>query len=138
MEDADDDFSGEQLLPRSIESTESSIFSEPIDNEEDSQRSSVESQRSSVGSEPQQQLDAIGVNTTAQRHIMISYNEMSRSRCIEIRNELKKLKFRVWMDVFDMYGCILKSMAEAVKNSSIVLLCVTQKYYDSYYCYLGM
>ncbi|CAF1636249.1 unnamed protein product, partial [Didymodactylos carnosus] len=31
---ADDDFSGEQLLPRSIESTESSIFSEPIDNEE--------------------------------------------------------------------------------------------------------
>ena len=41
------------------------------------------------------------------------------------------------MDLTDMADDILVSMARAVENSYIVLLCINQQYYESDYCRLG-
>jgi hypothetical protein len=41
------------------------------------------------------------------------------------------------MDLTDMADNILVSMARAVENSYIVLLCINQQYYESDYCRLG-
>jgi len=41
------------------------------------------------------------------------------------------------MDLEHMYDDILVSMARAVENSYIVLLCISQQYYENDYCRLG-
>ncbi|CAF2068081.1 unnamed protein product [Rotaria magnacalcarata] len=61
------------------------------------------------------------------RHIMISYNRSSR----RMEN-----KYIVWMDKVNMGDDILVSMANAVENLYIVLLCINQHYYESHYCRL--
>lgn len=43
----------------------------------------------------------------------------------------------MWLDVDNINGGVLESMAEAVENSSIVLICMNEQYKQSYYCRLG-
>lgn len=71
------------------------------------------------------------------RHIMISYNHSSRATCQRIYSGLIERDYKVWMDLTDMADDILVSMARAVENSYIVLLCINQQYYQSDYCRLG-
>lgn len=71
------------------------------------------------------------------RHIMISYNRSSRTMCQRIYDGLIERNYKVWMDLTDMADDILVSMARAVENSYIVLLCINQQYYESDYCRLG-
>lgn len=52
-----------------------------------------------------------------QKHIMISYNRDSRDLCLRIKNELEKEDYRVWIDVEDISGSSLESMANAIENS---------------------
>jgi hypothetical protein len=47
------------------------------------------------------------------------------------------LHYSVWLDVDNINGGVLESMAEAVENSSIVLICMNEQYKQSYYCRLG-
>ena len=68
---------------------------------------------------------------------MISYNRSSRVTCQRIYDGLISKDYKVWMDLTDMADDILVSMARAVENSYIVLLCINQKYYESDYCRLG-
>jgi hypothetical protein len=68
---------------------------------------------------------------------MISYNHSSREICQKIYDGLVERNYKVWMDLTDMGDDILVSMARAVENSYIVLLCINQKYYESDYCRLG-
>lgn len=67
-------------------------------------------------------------------HIMISYNTGSRELCLKIKSELEKLNYKVWIDVNEIHGSSLDSMAEAVENSMCVLMCVTEKYRMSVNC----
>jgi hypothetical protein len=76
-------------------------------------------------------------NQPPKRHIMISYNRSSRETCQKIYDELIQRNYKVWMDLTDMGDDILVSMARAVENSYIVLLCINQQYYESDYCRLG-
>ncbi|CAF4354286.1 unnamed protein product [Rotaria socialis] len=46
------------------------------------------------------------------------------------------MKYKVWMDKTNMGDDILVSMARAVENSYIVLLCINTQYYRSHYCRL--
>ncbi|CAF0809847.1 unnamed protein product [Adineta ricciae] len=88
-----------------------------------------------------QSLSAIPKTTTGgsqpqKRHIMISYNRSSRDTCERIYQGLVNKNYKVWMDLTDMADDILVSMARAVENSYIVLLCINQQYYESDYCRL--
>jgi hypothetical protein len=67
-------------------------------------------------------------------HVMISYNSASRQLCLQIKKELELLNYKVWMDVSDIRGSSLDSMAEAVENSFCVLICITEKYRQSINC----
>lgn len=68
------------------------------------------------------------------KHIMISYNRETRDMCLKIKQELEKENFNVWIDVEDIHGSSLESMARAVENSICVLVCITEKYKMSPYC----
>ena len=69
-----------------------------------------------------------------EEHIMISYNTGSRELCLRIKAELEKLNMKVWIDVSEIHGSSLDSMANAVENARCVLMCVTEKYRQSLNC----
>ena len=69
-------------------------------------------------------------------HIMISYNSHSREVCTKIKDELQSRGYDVWIDVENIYGSSLAAMAEAVENSAVFLMCVTEEYYMSPNCRL--
>lgn len=70
----------------------------------------------------------------APKHVMISYNTGSRELCLKMKASLEEAGFRVWMDVSDIHGSSLESMASAVEGSFCVLMCVTERYRQSINC----
>lgn len=60
-------------------------------------------------------------------HIMISYNKESRDVCLRIKNELENEGHRVWIDVEDIHGSSLESMALAIEGSKCVLICKKER-----------
>ena len=67
-------------------------------------------------------------------HIMISYNWSNQETCVLLKSELERLGLRVWIDVEDMSGSSLGSMAHAIERSSCVLICMSEKYKSSANC----
>lgn len=65
---------------------------------------------------------------------MISYNSASRPLCIRIKSVLEQAGYTVWIDVEDIHGSSLDSMARAVEDAAVVLVCVTEKYRQSLNC----
>lgn len=61
-------------------------------------------------------------------HIMISYNRENRDLCLKIKKELENDGFKIWIDVEDIHGSSLESMANAIENSICVLVCMSEKY----------
>ena len=86
---------------------------------------------------PHKQCSTISNSCQLQGHIMISYNRSVTAMCLKIRDRLKSLGYSVWLDVDNINGGVLESMAAAVENSSIVLICMNEQYKQSYYCRLG-
>ncbi|CAF1484877.1 unnamed protein product [Adineta steineri] len=70
------------------------------------------------------------------RHIMISYDRSSIRTCRKIYNRLIERNYKVWMDLEHMFDEILVAMAQVIKNSYIILLCISQQYYESDSCRL--
>lgn len=70
------------------------------------------------------------------KHIMISYNGESRQICLSIKSELEKLGFKVWIDVENIAGSSLESMADAIEKSFCILMGMTEKYKMSANCRL--
>ena len=71
---------------------------------------------------------------TEKKHIMISYNKHSRDLCLEIKKNLELNDHVVWIDVENIHGSSLESMANAVENSYCVLMCMTENYKQSSNC----
>ena len=65
---------------------------------------------------------------------MISYNSASRSLCLQIKSQLEEAGYKVWIDVNDIHGSSLDSMARAVEDARTVLICITEKYRQSLNC----
>ena len=82
----------------------------------------------------QGKAENIFLPSNVQGHIMLSYNGASRTICLNIKSALEKLGYRVWIDVEQIHGSSLDSMAKAVEQSFCVLICVTEKYRESIYC----
>jgi hypothetical protein len=68
--------------------------------------------------------------------IMISYCHKDKELCHRLYYRLLQSKFRVWIDLENMYGPIVERMAEAIENSEFVLLCMSNAYKSSSYCQL--
>ena len=67
-------------------------------------------------------------------HVMISYQWDSQKVLVELKNRLRASGYRVWMDLEQMRGSTLEAMAEGIENSSVVLICVSERYKNSLYC----
>lgn len=79
-------------------------------------------------------LKNLSTETVNKKHIMISYNRDSRDLCLKIKNELEKDGHKIWIDVEDIHGSSLESMANAIEKSVCVLMCMTEKYKQSPNC----
>lgn len=42
------------------------------------------------------------------------------------------------MDEYDLHGRILEGIAQAIEKSHVVLVCYTEDYFKSDYCYTGL
>jgi hypothetical protein len=69
--------------------------------------------------------------------VMISYAWEHKEMVLKIREKLKERGFRCWIDVENMTGSILEAMSAAVENSSIFLMCYSEKYSESENCQSG-
>ncbi|UJR30185.1 hypothetical protein I4U23_017724 [Adineta vaga] len=85
---------------------------------------------------PHRRVSTIKNTSGLKGHVMISYNRSVTAMCLKIRDRLKALNYTVWLDVDNINGGVLESMAGAVENSSVVLICMNEQYKQSYYCRL--
>ena len=69
-----------------------------------------------------------------QYDIMISYSHSDKQLCHLIHEKLSKDGFRVWIDRDQMHGGTMVAMADAIENSNIVLICMSDAYKQSVYC----
>jgi hypothetical protein len=67
-------------------------------------------------------------------HIMFSYNHHSKDLVHRICQSLRQLNYRIWLDIDDMHGNTLESMAHAVEQASLLVICMTDKYKQSPNC----
>ena len=67
-------------------------------------------------------------------HVMISYQWDSQEVLVEVKNRLQASGYKVWMDLEQMGGSTLETMAKAVENSSVVLICLSERYKESPNC----
>lgn len=58
-----------------------------------------------------------GDNKASDKHIMISYNSASRGLCLKVKSFLESIGHKVWIDVSNIHGASLDSMARAVESS---------------------
>lgn len=70
----------------------------------------------------------------SEEHVMISYQWDTQLTMLRVKQELEVQGFTVWMDVEQMEGSILETMARAVEKSSVLLLAVSRKYQNSPNC----
>ena len=68
------------------------------------------------------------------QHIMISYNTGSRELVLKIKEKLESYGYKIWIDINDIHGSSLESMANAIENSFVVLICVSERYRESINC----
>jgi hypothetical protein len=69
-----------------------------------------------------------------QYDMMISYSHSNKKLCHQIYDQLIKDGFRVWIDKEDMHGATMIAMANAIENSNIVIICISDAYKKSFYC----
>ena len=67
-------------------------------------------------------------------HVMISYQWDAQEVLVEVKNKLQASGYRVWMDLEQMGGSTLDTMAKAVEDAAVVLVCVSQRYKESLNC----
>lgn len=72
--------------------------------------------------------------TDSEESIMISYQWDSQETMLRVKEELEAQGIRVWMDVEQMKGSILETMARAVETSSLILVAMSRKYQNSPNC----
>ncbi|CAF1588561.1 unnamed protein product, partial [Adineta ricciae] len=66
--------------------------------------------------------------------IMISYSHKEKALCHQLYQELTRTNYRVWIDFDQMHGNVMDAMAQAIEQSRIVILCISEQYRKSNYC----
>jgi hypothetical protein len=65
---------------------------------------------------------------------MISYSHSDKQLCHSIHERLSRDGFRVWIDRDQMHGSTMIAMADAIENSEMILICMSDAYKQSVYC----
>ena len=63
---------------------------------------------------------------SSDKHIMISHSIQSRDICLNLKEELEKMKYKVWLK--NQYVNDMKMITEAIQNSMCVIICLTEVY----------
>lgn len=71
------------------------------------------------------------------QHIMISYQWDCQDTIIQVNDKLRSAGFNVWIDVDEMRGSTLESMASAVEHCTVFLMAISRKYFESPNCRAG-
>ncbi|CAF1223664.1 unnamed protein product [Adineta ricciae] len=66
--------------------------------------------------------------------IMISYSHKEKALCHQLYQELTRTNYRVWIDFDQMHGNVMDAMAQAIEQSRVVILCISEQYRKSNYC----
>ena len=74
----------------------------------------------------------------SEEHVMISYQWDTQETMLRLKTELESKGLRVWMDVEQMKGSILETMARAIEKSSLILIAMSRKYQNSPNCRSGV
>lgn len=77
---------------------------------------------------------AAGSDVTTTKHLMLSYCWAQQSVIKRIHAALTKKGYRVWIDIEDMRGSTVDSMAAAVEGACFVLIGVSREYKESTNC----
>ncbi|CAF3388118.1 unnamed protein product [Rotaria sp. Silwood1] len=76
----------------------------------------------------------LAINNEKNFDIMISYSHQDKIFCKQLYEELIKIGYRVWIDFDQMHGNIMDAMAQAIEQSNIILICMSEQYRRSNYC----
>lgn len=68
---------------------------------------------------------------------MISYQWDSQHTIVQVKDKLRSAGFNVWIDIEEMRGSTLESMASAVESCSVFLMAISRKYFESPNCRAG-
>ncbi|CAF4987808.1 unnamed protein product, partial [Rotaria sp. Silwood1] len=66
--------------------------------------------------------------------IMISYSHKDKQICKQLYDELVRAGYRVWIDFDHMHGNIMDAMAQAIEQSRMIIICMSEHYRRSNYC----
>jgi hypothetical protein len=66
--------------------------------------------------------------------IMISYSHKDEIICKQLYEELVKAGYRIWIDFDQMHGNVMDSMAQAIEQSTTIIICMSEQYRRSNYC----
>ncbi|CAF3842821.1 unnamed protein product [Rotaria sordida] len=66
--------------------------------------------------------------------IMISYSHKDEQICKQLYDELVRAGYRVWIDFDHMHGNVMDAMAQAIEQSRIIIICMSEHYRRSNYC----
>ncbi|XP_076819584.1 uncharacterized protein LOC143465263 isoform X1 [Clavelina lepadiformis] len=75
-----------------------------------------------------------GTDGKKEKHVMISYNWDDKILALKIHDRLADAGYNVWIDKEKMGTQLYESMAQAVENSSLVLMFLSDKYEQSENC----
>jgi len=85
----------------------------------------------------EKETEAVAKSLTTRSYqydIMISYSHYDKQLSHLIHERLSKDGFRVWIDRDQMHGSTMMAMADAIENSQIILICMSDAYKQSVYC----
>ena len=66
--------------------------------------------------------------------IMISYSHKDKLLCRQLYDELVKKGFHVWIDFDQMHGNVMDAMAQAIEQSQMIIICMSEDYRRSNFC----
>ena len=73
--------------------------------------------------------------------VFISYNHKIKLQAKQLYDELKSLNYKVWMDEAELSAGkspLTSELATAIKNSKVILSCITTDYCRSFNCNLEL
>ena len=65
---------------------------------------------------------------------MISYSHKNKNSVKQIYDALIQHGYRVWIDFDKMHGNVMDAMAQAIEQSKMVIICMSEQYRRSNYC----
>lgn len=67
-------------------------------------------------------------------HVFLSYQHQYEDAVVSLRDALQSYGFKTWVDIDDMVGSTIESMAKAVEEAAVLVVCMSASYKESKNC----